>query len=218
LKVSFYFSYFGDIPFMEHKDWDFDSGKLVLDFANTAEFHAIDQPDEMLETYADLVSWSLEAGLVTKSEARDLLVKADKEPQEASKTLSNALEMRETIYRMLSAVAHGEKPDNTDLSRFNRTLTEALIKTQISPTDEGFTWTWQVYENSFDRMLWPIAREAANLLTSEDIKRMGECADDRGCGYLFFDTSRNHSRRWCSMESCGNRAKAQRHYQRKSQK
>ncbi len=203
---------------MEHKDWDFDSGKLVLDFANTAEFHAIDQPDEMLETYADLVSWSLEAGLVTKSEARDLLVKADKEPQEASKTLSNALEMRETIYRMLSAVAHGEKPDNTDLSGFNRTLTEALIKTQISPTDEGFTWTWQVYENSFDRMLWPIAREAANLLTSEDIKRMGECADDRGCGYLFFDTSRNHSRRWCSMESCGNRAKAQRHYQRKSRK
>jgi predicted RNA-binding Zn ribbon-like protein len=67
-------------------------------------------------------------------------------------------------------------------------------------------------------MLWPIAREAANLLTSKDIKRMGECADDRGCGYLFFDTSRNHSRRWCSMESCGNRAKAQRHYQRKSRK
>ena len=203
---------------MEHKDWDFDSGNLVLDFANTAEFHASDQPDEMLKTYADLVSWSLEAGLVTKSEARDLLVKADKEPQEASKTLSNAIEIRETIYRMLSAVAHGEKPDDPDLSRFNRTLTEALIKSQISPTVEGFTWTWQVDENSFDRMLWPIAREAANLLTSEDIKRVGECADDRGCGYLFFDTSRNHSRRWCSMESCGNRAKAQRHYQRKSRK
>ena len=203
---------------MVHKDWDFDSGKLVLDFANTSEFHASDQPDEMLETYADLLSWSLEAGLVTKSEARDLRVKADKEPQKAALALSKALEMRETIYRMLSAVAHGEKPDDPDLSRFNRTLTEALIKSQISPTDEGFTWTWQVDENSFDRMLWPIAREAASLLTSKDIKRVGECADDRGCGFLFFDTSRNHSRRWCSMESCGNRAKAQRHYQRKSRK
>jgi predicted RNA-binding Zn ribbon-like protein len=92
------------------------------------------------------------------------------------------------------------------------------MKTQISPTDEGFNWSWQIDENSFDRMLWPIVREAANLLTSDDINRVGECADDRGCGYLFFDTSRNHSRRWCSMEGCGNRAKAQRHYQRKSQK
>jgi predicted RNA-binding Zn ribbon-like protein len=146
------------------------------------------------------------------------LVNADKEPQAAAETLSHALEMRETIYRMLSAVAHGEKPDNTDLSRFNRALTGALEKSQIFPTDEGFNWTWQIDENSFDRMLWPIVRDAANLLTSEDINRVGECADDRGCGYLFFDTSRNHSRRWCSMDSCGNRAKAQRHYQRKSQK
>jgi len=203
---------------MEHKDWDFDSGKLVLDFANTAEFHASDQPDEMLETYSDLVSWSMEAGLVTEIVARDLLVNADKEPQAAAEALSHALEMRETIYRMLSAYAHGEKPDNTDLSRFNHALTEALMKTQISPTDEGFNWSWQIDENSFDRMLWPIVREAANLLTSDDINRVGECADDCGCGYLFFDTSRNHSRRWCSMEGCGNRAKAQRHYQRKSQK
>jgi predicted RNA-binding Zn ribbon-like protein len=203
---------------MVHKDWDFDSGKLVLDFANTAEFHASDQPDEMLETYSDLVSWSMVAGLVMKNEARDLLVNADKEPQAAADTLSYVLELRETIYRMLSAFAHGEKPDNTDLSRFNHALTEALMKTQISPTDEGFNWIWQIDENSFDRMLWPIVRDAANLLTSEDINRVGECADDRGCGYLFFDTSRNHSRRWCSMEGCGNRAKAQRHYQRKSQK
>jgi predicted RNA-binding Zn ribbon-like protein len=52
------------------------------------------------------------------------------------------------------------------------------------------------------------------LVTSKEIKRVGECADDRGCGYLFIDTSRNHSRRWCSMEACGNRAKAQRHYQK----
>jgi predicted RNA-binding Zn ribbon-like protein len=203
---------------MEQKEWDFDSGNLVLDFVNTAEFHASDQPDEMLETYTDLVSWSMEAGLVTKSEARDLLVKSGNELQAAAKTLSDALVMRETIYRMLSAAAHGKKTDNNDLSRFNRALAEALLRTQISPIDEEFTWTWQIDENSFDRMLWPIAREAANLLTSEDLKRVGECADDRGCGYLFFDTSRNHSRRWCSMEACGNRAKAQRYYQKISKK
>ena len=66
----------------------------------------------------------------------------------------------------------------------------------------------------FDRILWPVARSAGELLISDKLDRVRQCADDRGCGYLFVDTSRNRSRRWCSMESCGNRAKAHRHYQR----
>jgi len=203
---------------MEHKDWDFDSGNLVLDFANTAEFHASDHPDEMLETYQDLVTWSLEAGLLTKIEVKDLLLDAELQPQEAADKLSRALTLREILYRILSAAAQGESPKKSDLDEFNRHLSAALGYSQISPTDEGFTWSWQEEKESVDRILWTLVREAANLVTSEDMKRVGECADDRGCGYLFFDTSRNHSRRWCSMEDCGNRAKAQRHYQKISKK
>jgi predicted RNA-binding Zn ribbon-like protein len=63
-------------------------------------------------------------------------------------------------------------------------------------------------------MLWPILRSAAEVLTSEKRTRLGQCADDRGCGWLFLDTSKNRSRRWCDMEDCGNRAKARRHYLR----
>jgi len=46
------------------------------------------------------------------------------------------------------------------------------------------------------------------------VDRVRECEDDRGCGFLFIDQSKNRSRRWCSMESCGNRAKARQHYAR----
>ena len=59
---------------MEQKVWDFDSGHLVLDFTNTAEFHASENPDEMLETYPDLVSWAQAAGLLTKKEGKKLLI------------------------------------------------------------------------------------------------------------------------------------------------
>jgi len=200
------------------KEWDFESGKLPLDFANTAEFHASDHPDEILETYSDLVSWAVQADLLSGIEGQELLEKAKREPQEASKALQKAIELREIIYRIISAIAEGAEPDKNDLSDFNLALADALKKTQLSPTADGFEWTWYTSEDSFERMLWPITRETANLLTSEEIRRVGECADDRGCGYLYYDTSRNHSRRWCSMESCGNRAKAQRHYQRKSRK
>ena len=203
---------------MEQKEWDFESGNLVLDFANTAEFHASDHPDEMLESYADLVSWAAEAGLLSQSEKQELLARAKQNPNDATKAFVKALELRELIYRIFSAIAGDEPPDQAVLSKFNQTLAKSLVKTQISTNEQGFTWSWQNKGKSFDSMTWPIARATANLLVSEDIHQVGECADDRGCGFLFIDTSRNHSRRWCSMEICGNRAKAQRHYQKISHK
>ena len=201
---------------MEHRNWDFDSGTLVLDFANTAEFHASEHPNEYLQTYLDLVTWSQEAGLLTRSEGKELSLLDEEQPQEAVRMLTRAITLREAIYGLLSAVAHQEPQNEADLSTFNRFLAESLRHTKISHTSEGFSWAWKVKEPGFDRVLWTLARETAKLITSKEIKRVGECADDRGCGYLFIDTSRNHSRRWCSMESCGNRAKAQRHYHRVS--
>jgi predicted RNA-binding Zn ribbon-like protein len=52
---------------------------------------------------------------------------------------------------------------------------------------------------------------AADLLTTPSVERVRQCP---GCGWLFLDESRNHSRTWCDMRICGNRAKAQRHYER----
>jgi predicted RNA-binding Zn ribbon-like protein len=54
-------------------------------------------------------------------------------------------------------------------------------------------------------------------MTSENYQRVGQCADVDGCGWLFVDTSKNHSRRWCDINDCGNRAK-QRRYQKRAQK
>jgi predicted RNA-binding Zn ribbon-like protein len=60
----------------------------------------------------------------------------------------------------------------------------------------------------------PIALSAAELLISEERERIGQCADDRDCGWLFLDNSKNRSRRWCYINDCGNRAKQRRHYER----
>ena len=203
---------------MEQIEWDYDSGNRVLDFANTTEFHAGNHPEEHLNSYADLLSWSEGAGLLTYSEGRALLDKSNREPDAGLHVLEKALEFREQIYRIFSAIANDERPSQDDLAIFNKTLVQALQNSRIAINEQGYSWSWQNMESSLESMLWPIARETANLLTSQEINRIGECADDRGCGYLFIDTSRNHSRRWCSMEACGNRAKAQRHYQKISKK
>ena len=203
---------------MAVKEWDFDSGHLILDFTNTAEFHASQHPEEQLETYADLVSWAQAAGLIVKDDAQELLRNADRHPKKTNKAYAQALELRESVYRLLSAAARDETPDESELAAFNNFLSHAMMHSEVVPGENTYTWAWSNDGDPFHRMLWTLVREAAALITSSEIKRVGECADDRGCGYLFIDTSRNHSRRWCSMESCGNRAKAKRHYRKRTGK
>jgi predicted RNA-binding Zn ribbon-like protein len=196
------------------KSWDFDAGLLPLDFTNTAEWHASPMPSERLNSYADLVGWSWRAGLLTEEEALTLLDRAKARPAAAEAALEEALGLREAIYIVFSSQAAGTRPPEGSLSQLNRALADALSRSTIQPAEDGFSWEWTEEGNGLTRMLWPILRSTAELLTSDELKRIGECADDRGCGYLFYDGSRNHSRRWCSMESCGNRAKARRHYRR----
>jgi len=186
--------------------------RLSLDFANTADWHASDQPVETLTSYSELVVWSQQAGILDKSKLQRLLEKAAGQPTGADAILARAVVLREAIYGIFSAISHGAQPFEADLSVFNGELAGALSRSQIVLTKEGFAWDW-TDEDALDQMLWPVAQDAADLLTGGDLHRVGQCADDK-CGWLFFDTSRNHSRRWCSMKDCGNRAKARRHYQR----
>ena len=167
---------------------------------------------------ADLLAWSQAAGVLSRDEAADLRDWAEENPGEAAQQLSKALALREAIYRVISAFANQRSINETDLSTLNRFLSESLLHSKITHDKDHFSWTWDPECIPADRIQCELVRAAANLITSRDLKRVGECADDRGCGYLFIDTSRNHSRRWCNMETCGNRAKAQRHYQKTSRK
>lgn len=200
---------------MDDGHWDFDAGQLALDFANTAEWHAAAHPLEKLHSYEDLVGWSQQAELLDGGECQRLLTRARKNPREAAAVFKEALQLREDIYRIFSALASGKPPAQPLMARFNAMLGQLLAGARIEHTEGGFAWSWKGMEEGLDRMLGPILHSAADLLTSDDLQRIGECEDDRGCGYLFYDASRNHSRRWCSMESCGNRAKALRYYGRR---
>jgi len=185
-----------------------------LDFANTADWHASDHPVESLTSYSDLVAWSQRVGILTDHQAQHLLKKAARRPGDATAVLERAIALREAIYQIFSAISHGRPPQAADLATFNAELSRVLAQSRIVSTAEGFAWDWAGAEEALDWMLWPVVHDATGLLTSKELDRVGQCADDR-CGWLFLDTSRNRSRRWCSMEDCGNRAKARRHYKRK---
>lgn len=188
-------------------------GRLSLDFVNTVDWRTGDHPEECLTSYADLVAWSEHAGALTHRQAQRLLTEAARRPAEAQAVLERAVRLREATYHMFLAISRGRSQSAADLAAFNAELSSLLARSKVIQTGEGFAWQWTAAEDALDRMLSPVMRDALDLLTSEELHRVGECPGD-GCGWLFLDTSRNRSRRWCAMEDCGNRAKARRHYQR----
>lgn len=191
---------------------------LCLDFSNTVGMHASEHPREKLSTYQDLVIWSLHAGIISEDDAQRLTRKAKKNPSGSEKVLKHAVNLREAIYRIFSSVAAGSPPPKKDLSILNRNISKAMSQSRLIQSKAGFSWDVTENKDTLDWMLNPVVWSAADLLTSDELDRVRECADDRGCGWLFLDKSRNRSRRWCDMKECGNRAKAKRFYKRRQKK
>ena len=189
------------------------SGSLCLDFVNTIDPRHGDHTHEYLTGYAALVTWCRYVGLLTDDRARQLLLAAEQRP--AREAFHRALALREALYAIFSASMNAKQPDIEDLNLLNVILREGMARASIHVKGQSFAWTWDA-ESALDSVLWPIARSAAELLSSDEVEQVRECPGDDGCGWLFIDTSRNHRRRWCSMDGCGNRAKARRHYERKN--
>ena len=192
-------------------------GHLCLDFANTVNTRDEAMRREYLTGYDDLVGWARHAEILTEPEAEALLHSAARHPDLAAAALGRAVALRETIYRIFWAIVEDRDPEGTDLAAMNFVLREASSRLELAPSAGGFVWTWLVEEDELDRVLWPIAGSAANLLTSTELGRVRQCAR-QGCDWLFVDLSKNQSRRWCSMNMCGSRVKSRRYYRRRKQK
>lgn len=190
-------------------------GRLCLDFVNTlGGSRETGHTNENLASYADLIAWSRQAGIVTERETKSLLREAARRTDDAAEVLRRAIELRETIYRIFAAVAKERAPSKADLAALNGALSGAMARPEIVKEGDSFVWHWNSDEEALERVLWPVARSAAELLTSVESGRVRECGGDN-CSWLFMDTSKNRSRRWCDMKGCGNRAKSRRHYERK---
>lgn len=192
---------------------DLIAGNVSLDFANTVDWHDSARPDELLTSYSDLVRWSRHAGILSEGQSARLLAQAQDSAEAADAVFARAIALREAIFRVFSAVIAGQSPGSQDLDTLNSEVSVALARMRVARIHEGFRWEW-ADEEALDQMLWPVAKSAADLLTSPELSKVRKCLGFP-CGWLFMDTSRNQSRRWCDMKSCGNRAKARRHYHRK---
>lgn len=129
----------------------------------------------------------------------------DSEPLDDEMAVAGPLsELRETVYRLLTA------PERTDVARFGERLSAARGQAVAEPT---LPLRWTVPINRPDDVVPALTLAADDLLRSPDASLVRQCSGP-GCGWLFLDRTRNHSRQWCSSQDCGNRERARRHYRK----
>jgi predicted RNA-binding Zn ribbon-like protein len=132
----------------------------------------------------------------------------------AGQSIVPALETRSLIFRLLMPVIGSEAPAESDLASFQARLEEVSAEMKFVSTTGGYGLVCGAAD-PVEQILCAVVRSAADLFLSNQLEKVKQC---KGCGWLFYDISRNHSRRWCNMKVCGNRAKARRHYARVRQK
>ena len=124
--------------------------------------------------------------------------------------MQKARTLRDLLYQLFSGAARGFEPNKKVLETFVAFYGKSISHSEFIKEGNHYTTTWKLDE-AFDAMLWPIIHAAGELLLSEKISQVKECP---GCGWLFLDTSKNGSRRWCSMNTCGARDKTRKYHKR----
>ena len=196
-------------------------GRLILDFINTAGGRRPEpsqskaDPDavvivgDKLNHYFDLLAWANHTGLLNEQDLQRLMREAGRREDEAAKVLERAVALREAGYRICRSIMGKRQPRPSDLDLLNREVAIARCHERLAAASDGFVWEWMGNTSELDRMLWPVAGSAAELLTTGDLTRVHACGG-QDCGWLFEDSSRNRSRQWCTMQDCGNLSKVRR--------
>lgn len=198
----------------------FVGGDSSLDFVNTVDWTPGGLENDRLGSYERLIAWAGGAGVIQEGEAHALRDAAARDPGKAQVAYEAARRMRWVLHEVFYAVVR-RQPLADPLGEFSSLLTRAHHHLHLAPAAVGsrrdgaaLTWKWRGMAERLECVLWPVARSAADLLTSPDAARVRMCAGP-DCGWLYVDRSRNGLRRWCEMQTCGTLAKSRRRAERR---
>ncbi len=184
---------------------------LCLSYANTKSWRGSERPVEQLHDLAGLLDWiegcagvGAQAGKAIREMARD-------HRKRAIRVFAEAIALREMIFRTFSAVATGEPISERDFVALKSALADGPERNQLERTGDDYAWRVEQPRLSVPDLLAPVLWSAGDLVFRARQRRIRQCANEQ-CLWLFVDESKSGTRRWCDMASCGNRAKARRHY------
>jgi predicted RNA-binding Zn ribbon-like protein len=198
------------------KTFLFVGNHTCLDFINTQMIqhgHLVD----LLESFDDLVSWLVQASVLTAPEATEAVRKWGSQ-RAGEETFEEARKLRAVLRGMAEQIVKGRSVPTAAIESLNRLLGTRLGYTQLARVRGGFDRKFQSQTTQAIHLIVPIAESAMDLLCHSDLSLIKRC-QNAACILYFYDTTKNHGRHWCSMNICGNRMKVAAHYRRiRSQK
>jgi predicted RNA-binding Zn ribbon-like protein len=198
---------------MDDQAWSagsFAGGALCLDFANTQGGRDKTRDQERLPNYRAVVDWACASCAVSEDEGKRLQAMASRVPAQAAHNLEQLRRFRECVYRLFSALAANREADPDDDVCLRNAIAAAVGMARLERRPDGFAWKIDTDKAGLNTLQSRIALDAQQLLLSSEMLYVREC---ERCSWLFVDRSKNKRRRWCKAETCGNRARASRHYQ-----
>ncbi len=186
---------------------------LSLDFVNTKIADG-GKVFDLLSDFRDLAAWAIATKMAEESEADSLIVSWTKT---GSKSMHKAVKLRTTLHGLFSALIQGDPIRESEIDEINKILAQQSGYSELETSDAGFEKHFRSDFHDPMQLLVSIAASAADLFCYGRLDLIKKCEADN-CVLYFYDTTKNHSRRWCSMEHCGNRAKANTFYKRKKER
>jgi predicted RNA-binding Zn ribbon-like protein len=203
--------------FRRVSNMEFTGGHPALDFVNTVGGY-IDEPakpeDEFLHSYEDLLDFGLKTETISERLAARLGRLARERPDEADAALAAAFSTRSLLESAFRPLTEGKDPPPGALDALGDFGAMALARGQLVSVDGGFEWSWE-HSKDLEAPLWPVAHAALELMTDGPLERLKNCGR---CRWLFLDTTKNRSRRWCSMDACGTDVKIERYVARRRER
>jgi predicted RNA-binding Zn ribbon-like protein len=184
---------------------------LCLDFVNTIHDRINEPERDYWVTHVHLLQWALKAGSIRSADCEVLLKHFESRPARSAKLLKEAIKLRELLYSIFHPLSSGKKIAGRDLQAFNVILSKCLSHLRLKAHDKDFSQSWQLMPGESMIIIVPVIYSAYELLLSDRLNRIKECSN---CGWLFLDTTKNRTRRWCSMSTCGSIVKAKEWYHR----
>ena len=199
--------------------WKFRGGQLSLDFINSVDGRVELNGNnytilkDKINNYEDLVDWAKTIGILNETTARNLVSLAGQKGKVTNRVFERAIKLRESLYRIFISIVENRVPLKEDIEVLNNECSAVREQQKLVYTSRKFSWNYELTDEP-DNMIWQVALSGAELLLSDQLKRVKQCPGTN-CGWLFLDASKNGSRQWCDMKDCGNVAKVRRYREKR---
>jgi predicted RNA-binding Zn ribbon-like protein len=199
------------IPRVVSSDPELIGGHPILDLINTVSWR-LDPARRVdsLHTFPMLGRRLARIGLLDAESVAHIAGMSESDSRAASRALKQVCALRERLFALLATNADSGAPNPAHLDALLPTLVGSLRHATCEPS---LPLRWRVVVHQPADLVALVGLAALDLLQSPEIDRVGLC-EGAGCGWLFLDRSRSHTRRWCSTSDCGNRVRVKRHYLR----